>query len=717
MSTGARRVWAGAPYPLGATWDGRGVNFALFSRYAERVELCLFDESGDRELERIAVREYTDEIWHVYLPEVAPGQLYGYRIFGPYQPESGHRFNHHKLLLDPYARMLRGRFKWNEAWFGYQYGHPASDLSFDTRDSAPFLPKCCVVEKGPEQAGKLDPRPQWRETVIYELHVRGFTMRHPALQAELRGTFAGLASASVIEYLRDLGVTAVELLPVHAAVDETMLIREGLRNFWGYNSIGFFAPAPNLMAGDSLNEFGNMVRAFHDAGIEVILDVVYNHSGEGDELGPTLSFRGIDNSSYYRLAASGPRRYVDITGVGNTLNLHHPRVLQLVADSLRYWVEEMHVDGFRFDLGATLARNADGVFDSDSAFLQTLQQDPVLATVKLIAEPWDLAQDSYKLGQFPPGWAEWNDRYRNTVRRFWRGDKGQVADLATRFAGSSDVFDHRGRRPWAGIDFITSHDGFTLEDLVSYRDKHNAANRQANLDGTNENYSWNCGTEGPTDNAQIRSKRLRQKCNLLGTLLLSLGTPMLLAGDEFGRSQLGNNNAYCQDNDISWIDWTLLERIEGRMLHDFVRKLITLRRAHPVLRPDRFLRGSPTAGKAIKDVTWLRRDGREMAPADWFASEQRFLGILLASEDTGRDVVTAGEEYRPRYLLALLNSADEQLSFRLPQMQDIGHWQPLMDTAMLHHDEAAPAVMADHSYMVQPTTLVVLAAYGLANHE
>jgi len=707
MSAGSRQVWAGAPYPLGATWDGRGVNFALFSQRAERVELCLFDESGDRELERIALGEYTDEVWHCYLPNIAPGQLYGYRVFGPYEPQSGHRFNHHKLLLDPYVRLLRGRFQWNEAWFGYQFGHPAKDLSFDTRDSAPFLPKCCVVENVLEHAGKRDRRP-WPDTVIYELHVRGFTMRHPALPAGSQGTFAGLGSASVISYLSDLGITAVELLPVHAAVDETMLVREGLRNFWGYNSVAFFAPAPALMASESLNEFRSMVQAFHNADIEVILDVVYNHSGEGDELGPTLSYRGIDNAAYYRLIAGAPRRYVDITGTGNTLDLHHPRVLQLVADSLRHWVEEMGVDGFRFDLGATLARNADGAFDPHSTFLQTLQQDPVLSSVKLIAEPWDLGRDSYQLGQFPPGWAEWNDRYRNTVRRFWRGDKGQVAELATRFAGSSDVFDHRGRRPWAGIDFITAHDGFTLEDLVSYREKHNAANRQANRDGANENYSWNCGIEGPTDDPHIRSTRLRQKCNLLGTLLLSLGTPMLLAGDEFGRSQLGNNNAYCQDNDISWVDWTLAQSAEGRILRDFVGKLIALRRAHPALRRDRFFRGVAPSGQVIKDVTWLMQDGTEMATADWIAPEQRFLGILLASQEYEQAAPTAGEMNRPGSFLVLVNSADDKISFRLPQLRGASRWQLLIDTAKLQHDEISPATVAGNSYLVHPTTFVVL---------
>ncbi|HXQ40759.1 MAG TPA: glycogen debranching protein GlgX [Candidatus Udaeobacter sp.] len=717
VNAGARSVRSGAPYPLGATSDGKGVNFALFSQNAERVELCLFDETGDRELERVPVCEYTDEVWHIYLPGVAPGQLYGYRVYGPYQPEMGHRFNHHKLLLDPYARMLRGSFQWHEAWFGYQFGHPDGDLSFDTRDSAPFLPKCCVIERAIARGGERGPRRHWRDTIIYELHARGFTMRHPGLPADLRGTFAGLASASVIGYLRDLGVTAVELLPVHAAVDETALVREGLRNFWGYNSIAFFAPAPGLMASGSLNEFRSMVRAFHDADIEVILDVVYNHSGEGDELGPTLCFRGIDNAAYYRLAADAPRRYVNITGCGHTLDLQHPRVLQLVADSLRYWIEDMDVDGFRFDLAASLARREDGAFDPSSAFLATVQQDPVLATVKLIAEPWDLGQDANQLGRFPAGWAEWNDRYRDTLRRFWRGDMGQVADLATRIAGSSDIFDRHGRRPWASIDFITSHDGFTLEDLVSYSEKHNAQNRQENLDGTNDNYSWNCGIEGPTDDPEVRSKRLRQKCNLLGTLLLSLGTPMLLAGDEFARSQQGNNNAYCQDNDISWIDWSLPESLDGRTLLGFVRRLIALRRAHPVLRRGRFVRGVPVAGEPVKDVTWLRRDGGEMDSADWHAPDSRFLGILLASEDPTHPAVASGESDEPGCFLLLLNPADEQISFQLPSVEGIDRWQSLVDTARLGHDEIEPAPITGQSYVVQPITLVLLAAYGPAKHE
>jgi glycogen operon protein len=716
VNSGARDVRPGAPYPLGANWDGKGVNFALFSQNAERVELCLFDDAGNRELERIPVREYTDEIWHVYLPGVAPGQLYGYRVYGPYQPEMGHRFNHHKLLLDPYARMLRGNFQWDETWFGYRFGHPAGDLSFDIRDSAPFLPKCCVTGMAIAQSAERVARRHWRDTIIYELHVRGFTIRHPAVAADLRGTFAGLASPSVIGYLRDLGVTAVELLPVHAAVDETALVREGLRNFWGYNSIAFFAPAPGLMAGDSLNEFRNMVRALYDADIEVILDVVYNHSGEGDELGPTLSFRGIDNAAYYRLAADEPRRYVNTTGCGNTLELQHPRVLQLVADSLRYWAEEMDVDGFRFDLAASLARRADGAFDPASAFLATLRQDPVLATVKLIAEPWDIGQDANQVGRFPAGWAEWNDRYRDSLRRFWRGDRGQLGQLATRLAGSSDMFERHGRRPWASIDFVTSHDGFTLEDLVSHSEKHNAANRQGNLDGTNDNYSWNCGAEGPSDNPEIRGLRLRQKCNLLGTLLLSLGTPMLLAGDEFGRSQQGNNNAYCQDNDISWIDWSLPESLDGRTLLGFVRRLIALRRAYPALRRDRFLRGATAAGSPAKDVTWLRRDGAEMATVDWLAPEARFLGILLASEDSTRPVAASGENDGPGHFLLLLNPADEQVLFPIPRLEGIDRWQPLLDTARLGPDEIEPAPVAGQSYVVQPGTLVLLAAYGPAKH-
>ena len=716
MNSGARDVRPGAPYPLGANWDGKGVNFALFSQNAERVELCLFDDAGNRELERIPVCEYTDEIWHIYLPGVAPGQLYGYRVHGPYQPEMGHRFNHHKLLLDPYARMLRGSFQWDEAWFGYQFGHPAGDLSFDSRDSAPFLPKCCVTGMTIAQSGERVARRQWRDIIIYELHVRGFTIRHPAVAADLRGTFAGLASPAVIGYLRDLGVTAVELLPVHAAIDETALVREGLRNFWGYNSIAFFAPAPGLMATETLNEFRNMVRAFHDADIEVILDVVYNHSGEGDELGPTLSFRGIDNAAYYRLAADEPRRYVNTTGCGNTLELQHPRVLQLVADSLRYWAEEMDVDGFRFDLAASLARRADGAFDPASAFLATLRQDPMLATVKLIAEPWDIGQDANQLGRFPAGWAEWNDRYRDTLRRFWRGDQAQLGQLATRLAGSSDMFERHGRRPWASIDFVTSHDGFTLEDLVSYGEKHNAANRQDNLDGTNDNFSWNCGAEGPSDNPEIRGTRLRQKCNLLGTLLLSLGTPMLLAGDEFGRSQQGNNNAYCQDNDVSWIDWSLPESLDGRSLLDFVRRLIALRRAHPALRRDRFLQGVPAAGNPAKDVTWLRRDGAEMATADWLAPEARFLGILLASEDSTRPVAASGESDGPGCFLLLLNPADERVSFPFPRLEGIDRWQPLLDTARLDPDEIEPAPIVGQSYVVQPGTLVLLAAYGPAKH-
>ncbi len=716
MNEKPRRARPGEPYPLGAAWDGKGVNFALFSQNAERVELCLFDDAGEREVERIPVCEYTNEIWHLYLPDAKPGQLYGYRVYGPYQPEAGHRFNHHKLLLDPYAKMLRGRFQWHEAWFGYQFGHPAADLSFDTRDSAPFLPKCCVIDSAFSWNNERAPRRPWRDTIIYELHVRGFTMLHPAVDVNLRGTFAGLSSAAIVRYLRDLGVTAVELLPIHAWVDETALVQHGLRNFWGYNSISYFAPAPSLMASGRLHEFKNMVHAFHDADIEVILDVAYNHTAEGDQLGPTLCFRGIDNASYYRLGLDTPQRYIDFTGCGNSFNLQHPRTLQLVTDSLRYWVEEMHVDGFRFDLATSLARRWNAEFDPRSGFLDAVRQDPVLTKVKLIAEPWDIGFDSNKLGQFPAGWAEWNDRYRDTVRRFWRGDTGQASELATRIAGSSDVFGRLGRRPWSSINFVTSHDGFTLEDLVSYREKRNTANQQGNSDGADESHSWNCGAEGPTDNPEIRRTRLRQKCNMLGTLLLSLGTPMLLAGDEFGRSQRGNNNAYCQDNGIGWVDWSLPQSVEGAALRDFVRTLIALRRRHAVFRRDHFFRGAPDAGTPTKDVTWLQPDGREMSPTTWLASDTRPLGVLLASENSTGHAVTKGDIEEVAGFLLILNPSDEQVAFQLPQIPDFDRWKPLIDTAHSDSSNLKVEPVAGFTYVAQPITLALLASHSMSKH-
>jgi glycogen operon protein len=673
------RVWPGEPYPLGATWDGKGVNFALFSENAEKVELCLFDKNGERELRRIQLPEYTNEIWHAYLPDARPDQLYGYRVYGPYEPKQGHRFNPHKLLIDPYTKALSGALEWNDAHFGYQVGHKQGDLSFDTRDNARWIPKCRVVDTAFTWGQDRPPRTEWHESIIYETHPRGFTMLHPELPEEVRGTFAGLSAPAVIAHLHDLGITAIELLPIHAFVDERVLVERGLRNYWGYNPIAFFAPQPRYLASRTLGEFKTLVQLLHDAGIEVILDVVYNHTAEGNHMGATLSFRGIDNASYYRLVAKDRRYYVDFTGCGNALNLHHPRVMQLVMDSLRYWVEEMHVDGFRFDLAVTIARD-EAAFNSQSGFLDAVRQDPVLSRVKLIAEPWDVGEGGYQLGAFPPGWAEWNDRYRDVVRRFWKSDTGLIGEFASRITGSSDIFEKRGRRTWASINFITAHDGFTLEDLVSYNDKHNEDNQEDNRDGSSNNNSWNCGVEGPTDDPKIRALRAQQKRNLLATLLLSQGTPMLLAGDEFGRTQRGNNNAYCQDNDISWINWGAIDD-EGRKLLEFARTLIRLRREHIVFHRNRFFHGGLIPGTELCDITWLRRDGEQLGDEEWHAPDQGFLSFLLCGEAGNYHLTALGEPQPDNTFLVVLNADHKDVAYTLPPLAADARWQLLLDTS------------------------------------
>ena len=670
------RVWPGRPFPRGATWDGRGVNFALFSQNAERVELCLFDAKGRRELRRVALPEYTDEIWHGYFPDVRPGQLYGYRVYGPYEPERGHRFNPNKLLLDPYAKALSGGLFWSDAHFGYRIGHRAEDLSFDRRNNARGMPKCVVVDTAFTWAKERPPRIEWHESVVYELHVRGFTMRHPQVPEAFRGTFAGLSAPAVIQHLRSLGISAVELLPVHAFLDDRHLVERELRNYWGYNTLSFFAPDPRYLASGDLGEFKTLVQHLHDAGIEVILDVVYNHTAEGNHLGPTLSLRGIDNASYYRLVHGDPRYYTDFTGCGNALNLHHPRVLQLVMDSLRYWVEEMHVDGFRFDLATTLARDPTD-FDPSSSFLDAIGQDPVLSAVKLVAEPWDVGHDGYRLGGFPAGWAEWNDRYRDVVRRFWKGDAGQMADLASRLTASSDVFDRGGRRPWSSINFVTAHDGFSLRDLVSYDHKHNEANGEGNRDGSDANHSWNCGVEGPSDDPAVRALRLRQSKNLLATLLLSQGVPMLLAGDELGRTQGGNNNAYCQDNETSWQDWS--PDPEGGDLLEFTRRLVHFRRSHIAVHRRRFFRGHQTTA-GIKDITWLRTDGSERSEEDWADPEERSLGFVLSGEARGYHLTAGGEPEVDDTILVLLNAHPHAVEFHLPGDPWGGTWRRVIST-------------------------------------
>jgi glycogen operon protein len=672
------RVWPGAPYPLGATWDGRGVNFALFSAHAEKVELCLFDRAGNQEQLRIVLPEYTDEVWHGYLPEVRPGQLYGYRVHGPYDPANGLRFNPNKLLIDPYAKSLSGPVQWNDVVFGYRVGGPREDLGFDRRDSARFMPKSRVVETAFTWSNDRRPATSWEESIILELHVRGFTMMHPEVDAAVRGSFSALAAPAVIDYLVDLGITAVELLPIHAAVPERMLSQRRLTNYWGYSTIGFFAPDPRFLPTGMIAEFKTVVQRLHDAGIEVLLDVVYNHTAEGNHLGPTLSFRGIDNLSYYRLQ-DDRRFYGDYTGTGNSLNLDHPRVLQLVTDSLRYWAGEMHVDGFRFDLAPTLAREHDDEYSQGSAFFDTIRQDPQLAGVKLIAEPWDVGPGGYQLGNFPPGWAEWNAEYRDVVRRFWKGDGGLVANMASRFAGSSDIFGYRGRRPWASVNLITAHDGFTLHDLVSYNEKHNEANGEDNRDGHDGNFSWNCGVEGPTDDPAIVALRDRQKRNLLATLLLSLGVPMLVAGDELGRTQRGNNNAYCQDNELSWLDWQHL-RPEDEALHTFVRELIHLRRRHRVFSRPRFFRGEVLSEDGLKDITWVTPAGEEAKDEDWNNPVALTFGCVLGGA-AGEFYTTGGQRDIDASFLVMMNAYHRDLDFRFPRLSAELAWEALVDTA------------------------------------
>jgi isoamylase len=711
MNVNHVRMEPGSPHPLGATWDGKGVNFALFSANAERVELCIFDRGGKREIERLVLPEYTHEVWHGYLPAARPGTLYGYRVYGPYEPARGHRFNHHKLLLDPYARALQGRLLWSDAHFAYRVGSRRADLSFDRRDNARGMPKCVVVDTAHTWGDDRRPTTPWPETVIYELHPRGFTWQREDVPPPLRGTFAGLACPEVLGSLRRLGVTAVELLPIHAFVDDRRLVEHKLVNYWGYNSIGFFAPDPRYLANGQIGEFKAMVRHLHDAGIEVILDVVYNHTAEGNRMGPTLCFRGIDNLSYYRLRPGDERYYEDFTGCGNALRLHHPRVLQLVMDSLRYWVEEMHVDGFRFDLATTLARESDGSFDPHSSFLDAIRQDPILAQVKLIAEPWDLGPGGYQVGGFPAGWAEWNDKYRDTVRRFWKGDGGLIGEVARRISGSRDLFDHAGRRPWTSVNFITAHDGFTLRDLVSYNEKRNEANQEQNRDGTDANYSWNCGAEGPTEDSAILALRARQQRNLLATLLLSQGVPMLLAGDEISNSQRGNNNAYCQDNEIGWIDWRGHPPLGGD-LRDFVGKLIALRKRHAGLRRGRFLTGGPAGDGSVKDVTWLAPEGREKTEADWNYPEARCLCFLLADDD-GRPGAASDDEP----LLVILNAHHESMRFVLPRVDTVIHWETVIDTGNASGRETAPPYFVDAKIVVEPRTVVVLIGRtGAADH-
>ncbi len=668
--------WPGTPYPLGATYDGSGTNFALFSEVADRVELCLFADDGTET--RVALPEIDAFVWHGYLPNVGPGQRYGYRVYGPYDPAAGHRCNPGKLLLDPYAKAIDGEVEWDEACFSYRWN---DHDRFNDRDSAPHLPKSVVVNPFFLWDNDRAPRTPYNETVIYEAHVKGMTVRHPRIPDEIRGTYAALAHPAMIDHFSKLGVTAVELMPVHQFVHDTHLVERGLRNYWGYNTIGFFAPHNDYSSsgqrGEQVQEFKGMVKALHAAGIEVLLDVVYNHTAEGNHLGPTLSFRGIDNASYYRLVDDDRRYYYDTTGTGNTLLMRHPHVLQLIMDSLRYWVLEMHVDGFRFDLASTLARQFHEV-DRLSAFFDLVQQDPVVSQVKLIAEPWDVGEGGYQVGGFPPLWTEWNGKYRDTVREYWRGQTATLAEFASRLTGSSDLYQHNGRRPFASINFVTAHDGFTLHDLVSYNDKHNEANGEGNADGESHNRSWNCGVEGETDDLEVVALREQQKRNFLTTLFLSQGVPMLLHGDELGRTQRGNNNVYAQDNELSWVDWERAKDFE--VLTDFTVQLSELRRRHPVFRRRRYFRGRPVKGSSIEDIAWFTPAGEEMSEEDWETGFARSVAVFLNGEGI-REPDARGERVIDDSFFLLFNGHDEPIEFQLPSEGFGERWEVVVDTA------------------------------------
>jgi isoamylase len=686
----ARAILPGKPYPQGATWDGTGVNFSIYSEDATGVELCLFDDPKSAVCRTIPIRESTGHVWHCYVPGIWPGQFYGFRIYGPYDPERGFRFNPSKLLIDPYAKALAGSVDWNAPVFGYELGKPDEDLQADERDDAAAVPKGVVTISSFDWENDRPPLTPLHDSVLYETHVKGLTARYPQIPEEIRGTYAALTHPAMLSYLKGLGITAVELMPVHAFLDDKTLLDRGLRNYWGYNSISFFAPEARYSSsgdqGQQVGEFKAMVKSLHRAGIEVILDVVYNHTAEGNQLGPTLSFRGVDNRTYYRLVTDNPRYYMDYTGTGNTLNVRHPQVLKLIMDSLRYWILDMHVDGFRFDLAAALARELHAV-DRLSAFFDIINQDPVISQVKLIAEPWDVGEGGYQVGKFPAVWAEWNGRYRDVARRYWKGDDGQLTELGYRLTGSSDLYQRDSRHPTASINFITAHDGFTLQDLVSYNEKHNEANMEDNRDGANDNHSWNCGVEGSTNDPEILELRERQKRNFLATLLLSQGVPMICGGDEIGRAQHGNNNAYAQDNETSWYDWELDDN--RRSLLQFVRSLIELRKNHPNLHRRKFFqdrRIDPEApdrpvvdGGPEVDILWLRPDGKEMSQEEWHAGWIRCIGMLLNGR-TLDDLNAVGEPIHDDTFLILCNPYHEPIRFSLPPLRDGKTWDVLIDT-------------------------------------
>ncbi|MDQ3980407.1 MAG: glycogen debranching protein GlgX [Actinomycetota bacterium] len=702
MERGDVKVWPGQSYPLGATYDGTGTNFSLFSEVAERVELCLFDDNGEET--RIDLPEVSAFCWHGHLPGVGPGQRYGYRVHGPYDPASGHRCNANKLLLDPYAKAVEGDIRWDEAVFPYRFGDP--DGSSNDGDSAPFMPKAVVTSPWFDWGNDRQPRTPYHETVIYEAHVKGFTARHPGIPAELRGTYAGLAHPASVEYLLSLGVTAVELLPVHQFVHDAHLIEKGLRNYWGYNSIAFLAPHNEYSAwgqqGEQVQEFRHMVKTLHTAGIEVFLDVVYNHTAEGNHLGPVLSLKGIDNAAYYRLVDDDPRYYYDTTGTGNSLDVRHPHVLQLIMDSLRYWVLDMHVDGFRFDLAATLARQFYEV-DRLAAFFDLVQQDPVVSQVKLIAEPWDLGEGGYQVGNFPPLWSEWNGKYRDTVRDYWRGVPETLGEFATRFTGSPDLYERSGRRPYASINFVTAHDGFTLADLVAHNEKHNEANGEQNKDGTDDNRSWNCGVEGKTDDPEVLALRARQRRNFFATLLLSQGIPMVLGGDEIGRTQGGNNNAYCQDNEISWFDW---EAADENIL-SFAREVIRLRRSHPVFHRRDYFQDRPLLGSEQRDLAWFNLDGHLMGEADWQQATAGHVAVFL----NGKAIPSPderGDKVVDDSFLILFNASHEAAEFTLPDEEWGKMWSTVFDTAAVGEGDEDRTHAFGKPVALEPRSVVLL---------
>jgi isoamylase len=703
----AEIIWPGRPYPLGATSGDEGTNFAVYARQAEQVDLCLFDASDpSRELRRTPLREKTGHVFHAYLPGLRPGTLYGFRAHGPHEPARGLRFNPAKLLVDPYARAITGEVDFDGPVFGYPLGAPEQDLARDDRDSASAMPKGVVVADDFDWSGDRRPETPWHRSVIYEVHVKGFTARHPEVPPELRGTYLGLASPPALEHLLRLGVTAVELLPVQEFVDDPFLRARGLTNYWGYSTLGFFAPEQRYACGsrgEQVHEFRQMVKALHAAGIEVILDVVYNHTAEGNHLGPTLSLKGLDNPSYYRLVEDDPRHYWDSTGCGNSLNTTDPQALKLVMDSLRYWVDEMHVDGFRFDLAVTLARDP-AAFDVRSRFLAAVHQDPLLERVKLIAEPWDVGPDGYQVGGFPVRWSEWNGKYRDVVRRFWKGDPELAGEMGYRLTGSADLYEAAGRKIFASVNFVTAHDGFTLRDLVSYDHKHNEANGEANRDGSDDNHSWNCGVEGETEDAAVLALRDRQVRNLLATLLVSQGVPMISAGDELGRTQRGNNNAYCQDNELSWLDWSLDDR--RRALLGFTRRLVRLRLSQPVLQRRRFFRGATPWDSSLKDLAWFRPDGEEMNEDDWNKSFARSVGFLLGG-DTIATPDERGERIVGDTLLVLMNAWHEAVTYRLPDISWGREWEILLDTAGAT-DVKRDLVAGGGSVPVEARSLVLL---------